>query len=347
MHITASKARDELDNSQEPLFLFDDDCDGLCSFLQMYRYKKEGKFQIVKGRPTVDSRYVSKVEEHVPDKVFILDMPQVEQEFIDSARMNGADVVWIDHHMPLERDHVKHFNPRYKGDSMPTSQMCYEIVKQDEWIAAVGTVSDWFWNDFLKEYAGKHPHLLSPKTKSPEQALFDSKLGTVARIMSFNMKGKVSEVMKSIRALLQVNSPEEILEQESDNGKLIYAKFEKIDLIYQKLLGEAMQKKSKDEILLFIYSDDDWSLTKDLSNELLYRNPEKVVIIGREKNGEAKMSIRARDYILQPIVEKALIGVEGYGGGHEHACGSNVKSHDLKRFLEQFREEMERAEKTK
>ena len=40
--------RESLDSCKNPLFFFDDDQDGLCSFLQLYRCKGEGKGIIVK-----------------------------------------------------------------------------------------------------------------------------------------------------------------------------------------------------------------------------------------------------------------------------------------------------------
>jgi len=38
---------------------------------------------------------------------------------------------------------------------------------------------------------------------------------------------------------------------------------------------------------------------------------------------------------------RALIGIEGYGGGHEHACGAAIKKHDFKRFVENLRRELD------
>ena len=73
--------------------------------------------------------------------------------------------------------------------------------------------------------------------------------------------------------------------------------------------------------------------------------PDKIVVIGREKDGDVKMSIRSKNHNLQPVVAKALVGVEGYGGGHEHACGTNVKRHDFDRWLGNFREEIANGEK--
>ena len=83
------------------------------------------------------------------------------------------------------------------------------------------------------------------------------------------------------------------------------------------------------QLLVFIYPDDKMSLTGELSNELLYKFPDKVIIVGRKKNEEVKMSIRSKNIVISSILEKALIGLEGYGGGHECACGANVKEIDL------------------
>ena len=196
------------------------------------------------------------------------------------------------------------------------------------------------YTDLVKDFSNKRPELIGKEIKTAEQALYDSRIGLLARILSFNMKGKLSDVMKAIKVLTRIPTPEEILDQTSDAGKFIYKRYENVDKMYSKLLKLAMKKVDKDEIVEYIYSDDQWSLTKDLSNEMVYRHPDKVIIIGREKDGDVKMSIRSVRHNLRAILSKCLIGIEGYGGGHEHACGANVKKHDLERFLRQFREEI-------
>src|SRR3989344_1279809 len=92
--------REHLDNCKNPLFFFDDDQDGLCSFLQLYRYKGEGNGVIVKTTPKITPLFLRKVAEYSPDKIFILDIAVVEQEFINEAKV---PIVWIDHHGPFER----------------------------------------------------------------------------------------------------------------------------------------------------------------------------------------------------------------------------------------------------
>ena len=36
-------------------------------------------------------------------------------------------------------------------------------------------------------------------------------------------------------------------------------------------------------------------------------------------------------------MEKALQGVQGYGGGHLHACGANIKVEDFDRFVDNIK----------
>ena len=54
-----------------------------------------------------------------------------------------------------------------------------------------------------------------------------------------------------------------------------------------------------------IYSENKMSLTSDLSNEILYENPNKFIIIAREKSGEMKCSLRSTRYKVLPLLKKA------------------------------------------
>ena len=89
--------------------------------------------------------------------------------------------------------------------------------------------------------------------------------------------------------------------------------------------------------LMFKYPDNKMSFTGELSNELLYKYPDKIIIIAREKNGEMRMSLRSSGVTISDKLEKALIGVSGYGGGHEYACGACVEKADFEQFVENLR----------
>lgn len=331
--------RDNLDNCKNPLFFFDDDQDGLCSFLQLYRYKKEGKGIIVKTTPKLGTFFVGKVQEYSPDKVFILDLAVVEQDFLDEMKV---PVIWIDHHGPFERSNVKYFNPRISNweDNHPTSYMCYQVAQQDLWIAAIGCVADWFMPPFLDEFKKEFPDLIEKPYKSPGDIIYNSKLGHLIRIFSFVLKGRTNDVLKCIKILARIESPYEILNQETAQGKFIYKRYEQVNKLYEPLLDDVLKtaEKAKDNFVVFNYKDDKTSFTSDLSNEAIYRYPDKIILIAREKNDEMKCSLRSSKIILPVLIEKALAGLEGYGGGHEHACGLNVKTHHFEEFVKRFKE---------
>src|SRR5210317_747001 len=87
-------------SSEKQIFFFDDDPDGLCSFLLLYRLIEKGKGVIVKQTPLLDSSFLRKVDEYGPDKVFILDIPRVNQELFDALAERKIDTYWLDHHPP-------------------------------------------------------------------------------------------------------------------------------------------------------------------------------------------------------------------------------------------------------
>lgn len=334
--------REHLDDCKNPLFFFDDDQDGLCSFLQLYRYKNEGKGIIVKTTPKIGSVFVAKVEEYNPDKIFILDLAVVEQEFLDEMKV---PVIWIDHHGPFERNNVKYFNPRIlnQEDNQPTSYMCHQVVentlKASLWIATIGCVADWFIPTFINDFKKEFPDLIEKPYKMPGDILYDSKLGHLVRIFSFVLKGKTDDVMKSIKVLTRIESPYEILNKESAQGRFIYKRYEQANKIYEPLLKDVLKtaQKTKDKLVIFNYKDDKTSFTSDLSNEAIYRFPSKIILIAREKNDEMKCSLRSSKTILPALIERALAGLDGYGGGHENACGLNIKTRDFDEFVQRFK----------
>lgn len=334
------RIRKELDSCKNPLYFFHDDPDGLASFLLLYRHIKEGQGIPVKATPNIDEKFLRKVEEYKPDKIFILDIALVQDEFIEKAK---TPIIWIDHHLPQNKDNVLYFNPRKKDikDETPVSLICYEVVQKDLWIAATGCVGDWHWDNVCKKFSEKYPHLLPKEIKNPEDALFKTELGKLTKIFSFVLMGKTSEVKRYVNVLTRIKGPEEILHQKSSAGNFVYKKYLQIKKVYDCLLLQAENEiKEKDKIVMFIYTNTKYSFTKDLANEFLYRYPNRIIIMGRDRNGEIKISLRARKLNIRKAVEKALNDVEGYGGGHDHACGAVIKKQDFDRFLANLKKEI-------
>ncbi|MBW2967224.1 DHH family phosphoesterase [Candidatus Woesearchaeota archaeon] len=338
-----SRILDELDNCKRPLFFFHDDADGLASFLLLYRYKREGKGVCVKSHPRVDDRFFKVTHEFEPDKIFILDIAILEQDFVDEFRK--LPIVWIDHHAPLERPGVMYFNSKLDDPSDITcvSHHCYQVVKEhrpeDLWIAAMGVIGDWQLTSVTKEFSEKYPALLPPEIDRPEQALFGSPYSKMIKICEFILKGKTQEVMRCVKILTRIGSPQELLEGRSSQALFLLKRFHKIEELYSQLLEHALKQVTKSKLLLVTYRENKMSFSTELSNELLFRYPDKVILVAREKSGEMKCSLRTSPGLSLPkTLENALQGISGSGGGHECACGAVVKVEDFKQFVKQLKE---------
>ena len=82
-----NQIKEELDNCKCPMYLFGDDQDALCSFLILYKYKREGKGIVVKGNSSINKFFSNKVNEYGADKVFVLDMPKIQDDFIENVNV--------------------------------------------------------------------------------------------------------------------------------------------------------------------------------------------------------------------------------------------------------------------
>ena len=139
---------------------------------------------------------------------------------------------------------------------------------------------------------------------------------------TFYIKGKITDFYKAM--LIKANSEIEAIK--------IY---EKVNKEYKKLLIEAL-KPQKSKVHLFIYNQGKISFTPELSSEIQYHFKNKLIIVGRQKDNLMKLSLRYQNGDLRKMLERALEGLDGGGGGHEHACGSHIHQRDFKEFLERL-----------
>ncbi len=328
--------RDYLEKAENPLFFFDDDPDGLASYLVLKKKYDKGHGICVKASPHEESIYTRKREEYHPDLVIILDRAIISQELINSMHV---PLIWLDHHEPLDRKGVHYYNPllHKPKDNNPTSYWTYKVVNDFEWIAMVGMISDWYVPNFASSF--KYKELFDNQT-TPGEILFESRFGMLAKVFHFMLKSTTSEVNEAIVTLAKIEDPYEILNQSTPKGKFIYKKYEKINKIYEELLQQALQEVGKEDIFLFICPPAKISLSRVLSTELGYRIKKKLVIVARESEGCYKISLRSKVIKVLPLLKKALLGINGYGGGHEYACGANVKKEDFNTFLNNLKNEM-------
>ncbi len=337
--------REHLEKAQNPVFFFDNDPDGLCSFLLLQRYIERGKGVAVRSFPDMNAEYFRKVTELNADYIFILDKPVVSKEFFDEVKKFNIPVVWIDHHKIDKKkipNFVYYYNPllnRLKKNE-PVTYLCYKITnkKEDLWIAVVGCIYDYFIPDYYKDFKEEYPDLaLSKDTKNPFEIYLNSGIGKITKILGHALKDKTTNVVSMLKYLMKVKTPYEVLEENSKNY-LMHKRFKEIDKKYQKLLWKAKLIASKDKILFFKYAGD-LSISADLSNELSYLFPDKIIVVVYVTGVKANISVRGEK--IREIVLNALKDLEGAtGGGHENAVGAQVRVEDLEKFRENLESQL-------
>ena len=327
--------KEHLERAQNPIFFFDNDPDGLCSFLLLQRYCEKGKGVSITSFPNLTVDYFRKVKELNADYIFILDKPLVSKEFFDAVRQENIPIVWIDHH-EIDRksipEFVDYYNPLYNKSKSkePVTYLCYKIAekKEDLWLGVVGCISDHFIPDFYSEFLQTYLDL-GFKTDRPFGILYNSQIGKISRILGFALKDRTTNVIHMLKFLMKVKTPYEVLDINPKN-RIMHERFNEINKRYQKLLEKAKANISGAEILFFQYSGD-LSVSADLSNQLSYLFPEKVIVVMRVLSISTSISVRGEN--IRKKVLKVIDGLEGAtGGGHENAVGAKIKTEDVEKF---------------
>ncbi len=335
-----SEIREKLQQANEPLFLFDNDPDGLCSFLLLRKYLGKGKGFPVRSFPDLNESYFKKVQELNPDYIFILDKPVVSEEFLEKVHEANLPIVWIDHHEIDKKKipkFVDYYNPmfnRRKGNE-PVTALCYQINpdKNLAWLATVGCVADHFTPKFYKEVRKLYPDLVVD-SEEPFDIFYNSQIGKIARLFWFALKDKTTNVINMLRFLMKANTPYEVLSDSPKNHSM-HLRFRQVDSKYQKLLKKAFNSANKEDKILFFKYGGDLSISSDVSNFLSYRFPEKVIVVVYVNGTKANISVRG-DNIREKVL-KALDDLPGAtGGGHENAVGAQVSVDDVERFRKEL-----------
>ena len=346
--------KEHLSKAQNPLFFFDNDQDGLCSFLLLRRYIGRGKGVAIKSFPGLGLNYFRKVEELNPDYIFILDKPEVSDEFFKEVEQINLPVVWIDHHDVEVKipKFVNYYNPLFnrKKTNEPVTALCYQVTsrKEDLWLAVVGCISDKFVPEFYSEFQKYYPDLtLDSKFKikpgissSAFDIFYKSQIGKIAKLLGFGLKDSITNVVRMIKFLIAVETPYEVLEEGKKNH-LMHKKFSEINTRYNKLLNKALEEEKDSGRLLFFKYGGESSMSGSLSNELSHLFPKKFIVIAYLLGEKANISARGKN--IKTAILKALKGLDlASGGGHEDAVGARIKAEDLEKFRKKLFELIKR-----
>jgi len=348
--------KEHLEASQNPLFFFDNDVDGLCSFLILRRAIDRGKGVAIKSFPDLKEQYLRKVEELNPDAIFILDKAELSPEFANAVEQKGIPMIWIDHHesktpketiektfyfnthLPAKRSTSASSLPA-EGDLVaePVTAVAQKIFnrQKDLWLATIGCIGDAYMPDFAEKFSEQYPELL-PKNIEAFDALHSTEIGKMVRMLNFGLMDTITNVVQLIKYLFKANTPYDLLE-ENQYTKQLHKRYTQLNEFYSKQVDKAESNyNSESKILFFSYSGNT-SMSSEIANKLYYKHKDKLIIVGFKRPEKINISIRGKDAL--EITKKLIANIEGAtGGGHKEATGAMVPIDDFEKFKENIKQ---------
>ena len=327
--------REHLEASQNPLFFFDNDVDGLCAFLILQRAIGRGKGVAIKSFPDLKEQYVRKVEELNPDAVFILDKAELSKEFAEAVEKKGIPMIWIDHHETKTSKEIIAKTSYYNShpSSEPTTYIAQKVFnkKEDLWLAIMGCIGDVYMPDFAEDFEKISPELFNSKI-SAFDALNSTEMGKMVRMLNFGLMDSISNVVRLIKYLFKAKNAYDLLE-ENQYTKQFHKRYAQLNEFFNKQVGKAEEiVDEKSSVIFFTYSGNT-SMSSEIANRLFYNHRDKLIIVAFKRPEKANISIRGKNAL--EVTKKAIEGIEGAtGGGHVEATGAMVPIDYFEKFKE-------------
>ncbi|NPE26598.1 DHH family phosphoesterase [Methanococcoides sp. SA1] len=327
--------RDQLERSQNPLFFYDNDADGLCSFLILRRALDRGRGVAIKSFPDLKPQYNHKVSELNPDLIVILDKAELSEEFANHAEELGIPILWIDHHesktLQETIQKTSYFNTLPSAE--PISYVAQKIFNrpQDIWLGIIGCIGDVYMPDFATKFSEENPDLL-PSTQDAFQALQSTTIGSLARKLNFGLMDTTTHIIQLTKYLFKATSPHDILEENSST-KQFHKRVNQLETFFNSKIEKAKSQYDKNSPILFFTYSGNTSMSSEISNRLAFDYPDKTIIVAFLRPEKANISIRGKEALK--ITKKLIKNIpDATGGGHTEATGAMVLISDFSKFKE-------------
>lgn len=327
--------RGYLETSQNPLFFFDNDVDGLCAFLILRRAIGRGRGVAIKSFPDLKEQYLKKVEELNPDAIFILDKAEVSKEFVEGIEERGIPITWIDHHETKTSKKIikktSYFNSIPSAE--PTTYIAQKIFnkQEDMWLAVIGCIGDAYMPDFAKNFSEQNPELLNSKL-SAFDALHSNEIGKMIRMLNFGLMDSTTNVVNLIKYLFKARNAYDLLEENKYTQQL-HKRYSQLNEFYNKQVTKAETNfDPKSPVLFFSYSGNT-SMSSEISNRLYYNHKDKLIVVAFKRPEKINISIRGENALK--ITKEAIKDIEySSGGGHKEATGAMIPVEEFEKFKE-------------
>ena len=331
--------KEQLEASQNPLFFFDNDVDGLCAFLILQRSIGRGKGVAIKSFPDIKEQYLRKVDELNPDAIFILDKAELSKEFAEGVEKKHIPITWIDHHetkTPKEIiEKTSYYNSHSKRSELGDEPVAYIAQKvfnrqEDMWLSMIGCIGDVYMPDFAEKFSKENPELLPPKNLDAFDTLHSTEIGKLVRMLNFGLMDTITNVVNLIKFLSKATNAYDILE-ENQKTKQLHKRYKDLNEFYNKQVEKAESDFDKKSPVLFFSYSGNTSMSSEIANKLYYNHKDKLIIVAFKRPEKVNISIRGKNAL--EITKKAIEDIsDATGGGHEEATGAMIPIDDFEKF---------------
>jgi len=346
----------KLTHKDEPLIIFHNDTDGICSCVLMNKFLQKRirkKADIISQPMPPQKNLMSKIKMCLPTKIMFLDLAIDQKRRFVKRLENFCDILIIDHH-PVTNDmnseRTVHFNPRLKNKDIyqSASYLVYKICsrfpefekKKLLWVAAVGAIGDYDLSgssDLIKEAKKEYPEIIK---KTDDKSLRESLFGQIAEIITAAKACNIppEEIAKII---YESKSCEEVL----NNQTLINA-YKQVQAEIEKLIIDAKSKFDPNKKIFFYEIKSKFSLRAVVATRLSEMWPDKIVIVWQKVRNKIRVAGRnqSRKFDVGNLLKSALTpGMKASFGGHPAASGGIIDEKDW----DEFRERLIRAVENK
>ena len=336
--------RSRLEGASSPVFLFDNDADGLCSFLLARRALGKGKGIPVRSYPELDVGYMEQALILGADLVVVLDKPFISEKSIQFLHERSVPLLVVDHHVvpkkyseELTRAFTE-YNPALlsgiQNSAEPVSYLMYRALgrKEDMWLMIAGCIADHYlpleWAQFTLQFPS-----LSGEVKGPFEAYYATRIGQLAQFLNFGLKDSISHVNLLFTFLSACTEPTQVLGDEAplsfrDKVHTLSGELDRL-VDEQKILGN----------LIVVHYGGATSMSADVANKLSYLHPGKYILVAYRKGSVTNLSLRGIG--VKNLFESIFPFFPGLmGGGHEDAVGGRIVSASIDSFITAFQEKV-------
>lgn len=330
--------KEHLESSQNPLFFFDNDVDGLCAFLIMRRSIGRGRGIAIKSFPDLKEQYLKKVEELNPDAIFILDKAELSERFAEAVKEKNIPMIWIDHHETNTSKNIIKLTSYYNSfpSSEPTSYVAQKIFNRQEdlWLAMIGCIGDVYMPDFAEKFTEQNPELFQ-KNITAFDALHKTEIGKIARELNFGLMDSITNVVNLVKYLFKAKNIYD-LKEENNYTKRFHLRVSQLNEFCNKQIEKAEKQFDPNSPFLFFSYSGNTSMSSEIANKLYYNHKDKLIIVAFKRPEKVNISIRGNGALS--VTKEAIKNIENAtGGGHESATGVMIPIDEFKEFKENIK----------